>query len=131
MTRPTDSAHHHLDALTGPHRGGHRCTDGGWYNDATGARVPCPVVRSLTAVRQAVDDLAAAPHAAAHDTAAAVAVAEGMTGLDLSVLAEEEREGWTLTARLAIETLAAHLDRDPEREARAAAVQARLEAAGL
>jgi hypothetical protein len=119
-----------LDSLAGPHRAGHRCTDGEWYNDATG-RPPCPVRRDLGVVREQVEALHASVHEAAHDDDAARAVAEGMTGLVMADLDTESREGWTLTARMAVEALAAHLDRDPALEARAASVRARLAAAGL
>ncbi|UQS95193.1 hypothetical protein Pam4_50 [Pseudanabaena phage Pam4] len=131
MTRPIDTIRDVLTVLSSPHRGGHRCTNGGWYNDNAGARTACPVLLALDDLGTAATLLASAAHAAAHDTATAVRVAEGMTGLDLAALGEEEREGWTLTARLAIETLAAELDRDHAREARAAALSDRLSAAGL
>ena len=120
-----------LDHLTAPHRGAHRCTNGAWFNDNVGDRLPCPVRAGLTTVREQVEALHASVHEAAHDTTAAVAVAEGMTGLTMADLDPESREGWTLAARMAVEALAAHLDRDPALEARAKAVRDRLAAAGL
>lgn len=120
-----------LDTLAAPHRGGHRCTSGVWFNDNAGDRLPCPVRRDLATVREQVEALHASVHEAAHDTDAAVAVAEGMTGLTMADLDPESREGWTLAARMAVEALAAHLDRDPVLESRAKAVRDRLSAAGI
>lgn len=120
-----------LDTLTGPHIGGHRCTSGDWYNNLVGDQIPCPVHRDLTTVREQVEGLHAQVHEAAHDTEAAEAVAAGMTGFVMDDLSDEDRHGWTLTARMAVEALAAHLDRDPAIEARAQAVRDRLAAAGL
>jgi hypothetical protein len=120
-----------LDAALLPHRGGHRCTDGKWWNDATGTRTPCPTRIHLDLAHEQVGKLHASVHEAAHDTDAATAVAEGMTGLVMAELSADDREGWVLTARMAIEALAEHLDRDPAREARARALRDRLAAAGL
>lgn len=120
-----------IETLTAPHRGGHRCTSGDWHNDNVGDRLPCPVLAGLTTVREQVQALHEQVHNAAHDTGAAVAVAEGMTGLVMAELHPEDREGWTLAARMAVEALAAHLDRDPALEARAQAVRDRLTAAGI
>lgn len=118
-----------IAGLARPHIAGHRCTNGDWYNDAVGARERCPVRAALDTLTLEVKGLHEQIHGAAHDDDAARAVAEGMTGLVLADLGDEEREGWTLAARMAIEALAAHLDRDPVLEARAAAVRERLAAA--
>ena len=119
-----------IAGLARPHHGGHRCTNGNWHNDAVGTRAPCPVVDALDALRREVTGLHEQVHDAAHDDDAARAVAEGMTGLVMADLDDESQEGWTLTARMAVEALAAHLDRDPVREARAAAVRERLAGTG-
>lgn len=122
----------HLDALASPHRSGHRCLDGAWYNPNAGARTPCPASLSLAEVRQEVEDLHQGVHAAAHDPEAIEHVAAGMlAGTPLADLDPEQAEGWRHMARLAVEALAEHLDRDPVLEARAAAVRDRLTAAGL
>lgn len=131
--RPT-LLHTALDAIGKHHVAGHRCNDGEWYNDATGTRTPCPIRRHLDTAREQADRLHAQVHDAAHDDTAVRAVLQGMTGFtddDLTTMGEEEAAGWMHSTRLAIETLAEHLDRDPVREARTAAVRERLTAAGL
>lgn len=131
MTLPHPAAMTALDAVEEPHRGGHRCTDGAWYNDNAGPRTPCPTRQHVATVREQVDRLHAQVHDAAHDTPAAEHVAHAMTGLVLADLEPEDREGWTRTARMAIEGLAEWLERDPHKIARAEQVRARLAAAGL
>lgn len=122
----------HLDALAAPHRSGHRCLDGAWYNPHAGARRPCPHSLSLAEVRQEVEDLHQSVHAAAHDPEAVEHVAAGMlAGTPLADLDPEQAEGWRHMARLSVEALAEHLDRDPVLEQRAAAVRDRLSAAAL
>lgn len=120
-----------IDAAEAPHRHGHTCTDGRWWNPNAGTRSPCPIQGHLRVAREQVEKLHAQVHEAAHDTPTVDAVAEGMTGLVLADLQPEDRDGWRMATRLAIESLAEQLDRDAALEARAAAVRARLEAAGL
>lgn len=120
-----------IEAVEHPHRGGHNCDDGKWYNDNTGTRTPCPVRAHLTTAREQVDRLHAQVHEAAHDEAAAVHVAEAMTGLVLADLADEDREGWVMTARMAMEGLAEWLDRDTVQEQRLAGIRERLARAGI
>jgi hypothetical protein len=121
-----------LDTLAGAHRSGHRCQDGQWYNPNAGARTPCPVSLSLAEVRQEVEAQHASVHEAAHDPETVEHVATAMlSGSPLGDLDPEQADGWRHLARLAIEALAEHLDRDPALEQRAAAVRARLAAAGL
>jgi hypothetical protein len=120
-----------LDNLLRPHLAGHRCIDGQWFNPNAGARRNCPTYTYLTEVRAGAEALHASVHEAAHDDAAATAVAEGMTGLTMAELADEDREGWVLTARMAIEALSEWLDIDHVLEARRAATLDRLSAAGL
>jgi hypothetical protein len=121
----------HVQRLTDPHRAGHRCIDGNWWNPNAGSRQHCPVYTRLQEVADTATALRDSVHEAAHDTAAATAVAEGMTGLVMADLDPEDREGWVLTARMAIEALAIWLDIDHVLEARRAATLARLDAAGL
>lgn len=119
-----------LDAAAGPHRSGHRCLDGQWYNPHAGARTPCPTAVTLAAAREDVARLHAAPHAAAHDAEAVDRITEAMlAGTPLADLDPEQADGWRHLARLAVEALAEHLERDPAREARAAAASGRLSAA--
>jgi hypothetical protein len=94
--------------LLAAHIGQHRCEDGTYYgvHDWTA----CPTQTAHGVLLAAITRHQTAPHTAAHTPAAVDAVAVGMTGFDLAVLAEEDREGWRLTARYAIEALAAHLD---------------------
>jgi hypothetical protein len=112
MTAHTDL----LDTLEAPHLHGHSCVShfpgvDAWYNPGAGRTGPCPTLTTLRDLRTHLAALTTQVHDAAHDDAAAVAVAEGMTGLVMADLEPEEaREGWVLTARLAIEALAAHLD---------------------
>lgn len=128
MTRP-NLALASIDAARRPHDHGHTCTDGKWWNPNTGTRSSCPTRLSLLTAATQVQHLFDQVHEAAHDDDAAVAVAEGMTGLVMVELAEDDAEGWTTTARMAIEALAAHLDHDPDLEARAAAAHDRMAAA--
>lgn len=113
---PTDhvNADADLTALIRPHLYGHRCTD-----PTTGVEmwqqphlsgVPCHPLAGLRAVETYIAALRTRVHTAAHHTPTAEAVAEGMTGLTMADLPTEEREGWTLTARMAMETLSAILD---------------------
>lgn len=123
--RPT-LAYAALTAAAAPHEYGHVCHDGLWYAPHLGTRSPCPPLASLRTVREQVQHLHEQVHTAAHNDTAATAVAEGMTGLVMADLPDEDREGWVTTARMAIEALAHHLDRDPVLEARQAAAVARL-----
>lgn len=129
-----------LDALAEPHRNGHRCLDGQWWNPNAGTRTPCPDLTRLTTLREQVARLHTQVHEAAHDTATATAVAQAMVcpGAtpdddldDWHALPGEVQDGWVHLARLAIEGLSCQLDRDPQLEARVAAVRERLAAAGL
>lgn len=130
MTRP-DLLLAALDAVAQPHRGGHRCTDGGWYNENAGTRTPCQVTLHLRTAREQAHRLHDQVHEAAHDTAAAEHVAEAMTGLVMADLSDDDRAGWTTTARMAIEGLSEWLDRDPVADRRRASIRDRLAAAGL
>lgn len=120
-----------LDNLLRPHTAGHRCIDGQWVNPNAGARRNCATYDLLQEVRTGAEALHASVHAAAHDTDAATAVAEGMTGLTMAELDTDSRDGWVLTARLAIEALAGWLDTDHVLEAKRAATLDRLASAGL
>lgn len=115
-----------INAVREHHAYGHTCHDGRWYNPNAGTRSPCPDLRHLDTAREQVERLHASVHEAAHTDRHAVAVAEGMTGLTMSALDPESREGWTLTARMAIEALAASLDGDDDLTARARAASARI-----
>lgn len=129
--RPT-LIHAALDALDAPHRAGHRCTDGEWWNDAVGTRTSCGVRGHIATIRTQVERLHASVHDAAHSDDAVTAVLTGMTGFsteDLAAMPAEDRDGWVLTVRLAVEALAEWLDRDPVKDARVAAVRERLAAA--
>lgn len=96
------------DALTGHHRGQHRCDDGAWYGPRDWQS--CPMHRAATALTDRIVEVRDRVHEAAHDPDAVRAVAEGMTGLVMAELGEDDRHGWEATARMAIEALAAHLD---------------------
>lgn len=123
-----------LDTLTAPHLGGHRCTNGDWYNNLVGDRTPCPVFRDLGIVREQVEGLHAQVHEAAHDDEAAMVVAMGATGYYpdwVEALDDDDRAGMLMMGRMAVEALAAHLDRDPVIEARAQAVRDRLASIGI
>lgn len=129
-----------LDALTDPHVGGHRCTDGLWWNPNAGTRTPCPTLGHLRLIAEQVDRYRQQVHTAAHDDTAARVVAEGFTGLTLADLSADDAVAYHHAGRLALEALAAHLDptvtppvpvldihaEDPDREAAryAAAVEA-------
>ena len=120
-----------ITGLARPHRGGHRCTNGDWYNDAVGTRKPCPVAAALTTLRGEVKGLHEQIHDAAHDDDTALLVglaAAGFTHDDLQRLDADDRQGFLSMGRYAVEALAAHLDRDPVREARTQAVRDRLAA---
>lgn len=118
--------HTTLDALKEPHRFGHRCDDGNWWNPNAGTRTPCPVFTRLDTVRAQVEQISGAVAAAAEDPTTLRVMIEAMTGLDLKALPAEESEGWMVSAAVALEALAAHLNRDPAVEARAEAVKVRL-----
>lgn len=123
-----------IDAVAAPHRHGHRCDDGNWYNPGAGTRTSCAVLGHLGTAAEQVHRLHTQVHDAAHHDPTVRLVMQGMTGFtddDLDNMATEDAEGWMRATRLAIEELAHQLDRDPVLEARAAAVRARLEAAGL
>lgn len=115
-----------IAAAAAPHRQAHICTDGRWYNPHAGTRTPCPTLGHLTTATEQVTRLGAAVHDAAHNDDAARYVAEGMTGLVMAQVDAESREGWTTTARMAVEALSEWLDRDPALEGRATAALARL-----
>lgn len=120
-----------ITAAAAPHQGGHTCTDGKWYNPNAGTRGPCPTIGHLRTAAEQVEKLHASVHEAAHDTPAAEHVAQSMTGLVMTELNDEDREGWTRTARMAIEGLAEWLDRDPDLIARRERVRAQLAAHGI
>jgi hypothetical protein len=110
----TAEAYAAIDTITRLHTGGHHCLtpDGttAWFNENAGARSRCPTRTLLTGVRDEITSLTQQVHTAAHDPDAVRATAEGMTGLVMADLGGDDREGWTQTARDAIEALAAHLD---------------------
>lgn len=97
-----------LTALAEPHGAQHRCTDGRYYTPRETAL--CPVNVRLGVLRTTLDHARSVAHRACHDTAHITAVAEGMTGLTMSELESEDREGWMLATRHALETHAALLD---------------------
>lgn len=96
------------EALTGHHRGQHRCDDGRYYGPKQWAE--CPMNKAAAVLSLAIIDERQRVHDAAHDDDAVTAVAEGMTGFVMAELSEDDAHGWRLTARMAIEALAAHLD---------------------
>lgn len=116
-----------LDAVEAPHRGGHTCDDGKWYNDNTGTRTPCPIRGHLTTAREQVHRLHAQVHEAAHDEAAVEVIAQAMlSDTPMGDLDPDAAEGWRYLARLAVEGLAEWLDRDPVQEQRLAGIRERL-----
>lgn len=108
MTEQTISTADAYDALTGHHRGQHRCDDGNYYGPKVWAE--CPMNVNASVLSLAMVDERNRVHEAAHNDDAVRAVAEGMTGLVMAELSDEDRQGWMMTARMAIEALAAHLD---------------------
>lgn len=116
-----------LSELASPHRSGHQC-NGTWHNPQAGKRQKCPTLLSIEATAADVRQLHAQVHDAAHNPDQIDTVAEAMlSGTPLSELDPEVADGWRHVARLAVEALAADLDRDLLLEARAAAVRTRLE----
>lgn len=103
-----------IRAVAVKHTGGHRCSDGKWYNDQTGTRTPCDISLHLTLATGQVARLAGLVRTAAVDGRHIDAVAEGMTGLVLTELAAEDAAGWRQTAAYAITALADSLDRAAE-----------------
>lgn len=100
-----------VETLTHGHRGQHRCGPGRWFG--VDAWRSCPTNVAAAALVDALAEERARVHEAAHDDTAVHAVLTGMTGFtvdDLAAMEVEDRDGWTLTARGAIEALAAHLD---------------------
>jgi hypothetical protein len=99
-----------LDAAGTDHAYAHRCTDGQWYRLGH----PCPTRQNLIHAEAHVHALIGAVERAAADPDALRTVAEGMTGLTMSDLDGESREGWQTTARLAVLSLAAWLSTPPQ-----------------
>jgi hypothetical protein len=99
-----------LDALTDPHIGGHRCTDGLWWNPNAGTRTPCPTLGHLRLIAEQVDRLRTQVHDAAHTPTSCNVVAEAFTGLTLAALPIYDAVSYHHAGRLALEALAAHLD---------------------
>ena len=110
MTDQTMTPADAVETLTGQHQSQHRCDDGIHYGPK--AFHKCPMNRAAATLTDAITAERARVHAAAHDPDAVCAVAEGMTGLTMADLTADDRQGWELTARMAIEALAAHLDPD-------------------
>ena len=115
-TIDTGPAYAALDVIRARHLGGHSHTDGPglsrWYNPRVRPAEPCPTLTDLDTIHATIAALTARIHAAADDQATVRAVADGMTGLTMADLGDEEREGWEATARMAILSLAARLDGD-------------------
>ena len=115
MTTDLVNAHALLTTLDQPHRGGHHCPDtdsptarGTWvpFREECGPRA---AIRDLRAI---LDRIGEQVHAAAHDPASVDVVASAMlAGTPLAELSPEVAEGWRQMAHLAIEGLAAHLNR--------------------
>lgn len=108
-----------IEETASHHRYGHHCHDGGWYNQRTGAGIPCGVVTALEVAAADVAQLHTQVHEAAHSPEQVDTVAAAMLSTPLDELDPEQQEGWRHLARLAIEALAADLDRDLLLEARA------------
>lgn len=105
-----------------PHQRGHSCRGSygatAWFNPNAGSTGACPTLVALRDLRAVLETAYAAVtaerarvHDAAHHTPAAEHVAQAMTGLVMAELAQDDRHGWTMTARMAIEGLAEWLDR--------------------
>jgi hypothetical protein len=99
-----------LDAAGTDHAYAHRYTDGQWYR--LGHR--CPTRQNLLHAEAHVRALIGAVEKAAADPDALRTVAEGMTGLTMSDLDGDSREGWQATARMAVLSLAAWLSTPPQ-----------------
>jgi hypothetical protein len=103
-----DKAAHAAEALTVGHRGQHRCTDSIYYGPRDAG--DCPVSAAVQVLADTIDQVRALPHTAVHDAEHVDLVALGMTGLVMADLAPEDRDGWRLTVRNALEAHAALLD---------------------
>lgn len=114
MTEQTITTADAYETLTGHHRSQHRCDDGKYYGPQRWGE--CPMNVNAAVLSLAIIDERSRVHEAAHDDDAVRAVAEGMTGLVMADLSEDDRHGWMMTARMAIEALAEHLDPDVETE---------------
>lgn len=119
-----------IETTASHHRYGHHCHDGQWYNQRTGDRTPCQVVTDLETAAAEVTHLHTQVHQAAHTPEQVDVVAAALVSTPLEELDPEQQEAWRHLARLAIEALAAELDRDPEQEARVIAAQERLAVSG-
>jgi hypothetical protein len=114
-----------LDLIATAHTPGHRCPVAftpdarmAWFNPHAGDREKCPTLVSIETIRADVTTLHTQVHEAAHDIDLTRAVAAAMLSTPFEELDAETGEGWIMMARLAIEALAARLDRDPVLEAR-------------
>lgn len=120
-----------IASLWEPHRGGHTCTDGRWYNRNTGARRECPAGQDLDLIAARIAHLTDRVHEAAHDDEAALFVAMGATGYSpewVEDLDDDDRAGMLTMGRMAAEALSEWLERDPDTEPTAAALFTRLRA---
>lgn len=134
-----------LDRLAEVHQHGHMCwyvlppevphpqSNGVvWFNQHAGRRrEKCPTLVAIETIRADVTTLHAQVHDAAHNDQTALRVGMAAIGYTAEELAQvddaaEAAAGVLQMGRDAIETLAAELDRDPDREARATAAAERL-----
>lgn len=102
-----------LDSLALPHRGGHRCTDGAWYNPGITGRVPCPFLTDVRFIQDDVTGLAATLNVSAATPALLQEVVLAMTGLDVTTLDPESAAGWIRAAQMALIGLDHALGEDP------------------
>lgn len=104
-----------IDEILTDHRGGHRCTDGQWYNPNAGPRTPCPTAGILGLVAGQIRGLAAQVHEAAHNDSHALQVGLAAVGYTEEELADtdqpdDDRQGVIGMGRAAIERLSEILD---------------------
>lgn len=109
------NAHALLTVLEQPHQGGHHCPATNTPT-ARGSWVPfrdtCEPRATIANLRAIIGRLGEQVHAAAHDDKAVDVVASAMlAGTPLGELSPEVAEGWRQMARLAIEGLAGHLEK--------------------
>lgn len=114
MTNPS-SMLTRLGALRTPHRGGHRCDDGRWYNDSVNPARRCPAAAHIDALTADVTTLTGRVHAAAHNDETALQVGLAAVGYTKEELADtdqpdDDREGVIGMGRAAIERLSEILD---------------------